>query len=294
MAETFTDIHSLSKFSQGERFPVVSAAKLNANWDQIDANMVKAATSFPSTFPLNKVLMRTDVPAFYVNTGTPTVPEWTLIPAAAPSIDMASIMMVKDFFIANGRMPSTILKEAVHEFPALDFSFLNGGSLAITKGSAKFTGSSRGAVFGWDLGAGYKRTLSIFGMNRAASFRLIPMIFSGVPVDIALTGITSYQFWIDVFGGSFDLIGPGGTLATLTTPAPPAVAQGPNLAVAIYYSHDDSVLEFYVRYGGENWIQIGAFTNNAIASIRAVGWSVDNQGAAVEYLGCPLGVYGEN
>ena len=59
MAETFTSIHQLSKWTQRQRFPIISADKLNANWDKIDANLVKAATAFPSTFPLNKLLMRT-------------------------------------------------------------------------------------------------------------------------------------------------------------------------------------------------------------------------------------------
>lgn len=37
MGETFTPNLHLSKFAQGERFPVVSAVKLNANWTAIDA-----------------------------------------------------------------------------------------------------------------------------------------------------------------------------------------------------------------------------------------------------------------
>lgn len=45
MSETFTSNLALSKFGQNERYPVVSAAKLNANWDTIDESVTEVQSN---------------------------------------------------------------------------------------------------------------------------------------------------------------------------------------------------------------------------------------------------------
>jgi hypothetical protein len=74
MAETFTETLALSKW---EDLDTPTAAKLNANWDKLDAISPFYGTSFPSTYPLNKIFLRTDESILYHNTGTKPTPIWT-------------------------------------------------------------------------------------------------------------------------------------------------------------------------------------------------------------------------
>lgn len=74
MTETFTQVHRLGRWDDGDD---PGAAGLNANWDMIDQALVFYGTAFPSTYPLNKLFLRTDLELIYFNTGTPAVPAWT-------------------------------------------------------------------------------------------------------------------------------------------------------------------------------------------------------------------------
>lgn len=80
MAETFTNDLSLSKFAQGEVPPVLSAAKLNANWDKVDAAVIGHGNAFPASYQVGKYFFRADQGLLHENTGTLNAPVWTARP----------------------------------------------------------------------------------------------------------------------------------------------------------------------------------------------------------------------
>jgi hypothetical protein len=75
MTETFTKGHNLSKFDDGDN---PGAAKLNANWTNIDARLVGIGVAFPAEYPVSGLFLRSDENKLYENTGTEAAPVFTL------------------------------------------------------------------------------------------------------------------------------------------------------------------------------------------------------------------------
>lgn len=75
MAETTTPGHLLKKYDDGD---TPGAANLNSNWDTIDTRLMGVGDSFPSTYAVTGLFLRTDEAKLYENTGTIGTPVWTL------------------------------------------------------------------------------------------------------------------------------------------------------------------------------------------------------------------------
>ncbi len=75
MAETETPGHLLKKYETGD---TPGASNLNFNWDTIDTRLMGVGGSFPTTYAVTGLFLRTDEAKLYENTGTIGTPVWTL------------------------------------------------------------------------------------------------------------------------------------------------------------------------------------------------------------------------
>jgi len=192
MAESFTNELLLSMFAQNERFPVVSAAKLNANWQKIDAAVMGQGSGFPTTFTVGKLFLKTGGVgrgAIYKNTGTFDTPVWTALirlddlaiadisglqaaldakasisyvdAAVAGALSNADVLMQKPFFSHHGFLPANTILENLFDCPAFDQS--SGGAQSSRPGARRNVSSGIVCLNSWDLGQDYTKVLFIGG-----------------------------------------------------------------------------------------------------------------------------------
>jgi len=296
MTERFTPVHGLGEWDD---LDTPGAAALNMNWDIIEANLVKCSGAFPASFPLNKILVRTDLFAFYLNTGTVNVPVWTSLPVIPPGFtdaNRAELALGKKFFTDNGLMPANIIKEALNIFPAPDVSNPAGGTFTRKHARARFTGvGTAPANFVWNLGANYTKVLIILGGTRYEAFNLGPTVMKSLPVDGAgpdgyfLTNGTPFTLFRNNGGASYTSRGNLDALAN--NPG----TGGPTVGMALLIDCVAQIQQCFLRYGPETWISGPDFAADAssITFARYAGIWLQTQGAADEWITCPIGIYAE-
>ncbi len=205
----------------------------------------------------------------------------------------ADYMLLKDFFDQQGLLPPTTLIEELYDYPARDFSNLNGGTLAINMSRGKFTPAVNSvANWGWDIGSLKGTILCLIGMARVRNSDLGIFIGSAAPgateiadgsylADFAAGGISIYKYT----GGTFTQLGTDASIG------PPDTTGSPSFALGFYYDDATNRLIAFARVGSECWFPVVDLTDSSFTTMRYVGIRIGPVGAPIYWSGTPIAIY---
>ena len=271
MAETFTEIHHISKFDD---LDTPTAAKLNANWDGIDARLVFFGTTFPTVYPLGKLFLKTNEPALYFNTGTHDVPVWTPLSAsgvikADGSVPFAGDQSMGGFNLTDLEDPESAQDAATMAYvdarsslifvdPNLEtFAWRNQDGATATP-SGKSILFSKGPVTSTNLSI-YKRSSPTLPFSFEAAFQVaFPLhqtfLIFGITFLNVAGGGHHYSVGVGYTANDFSEMS-NGNLTSFTVNTQVALKPFADQATVFLKGTDDgTTMKFYSSINGKDWV----------------------------------------
>jgi hypothetical protein len=162
----------------------------------------------------------------------------------------------------------------------------------------KYTPSSAGATWGWDMGAQKNRALFILGMARPKSTYQSIYLANTLPTTGPSDG---YMFVANSGTSKMELYkGPVGSFAvddalTETAVYPDIDSTKPSFGLAIYADGTTGRVVTFLRIGPEVWWPVMDLVDSdpsRVTTFRYVGVGFSTP-SSIMWAGCPLGIYAE-
>jgi hypothetical protein len=204
---------------------------------------------------------------------------------------------LRGFFRKQGFLPAEVVKEELYNYPAPDFSNLNGGTLDRSMSRIKFTPGGVGAAanWGWDSGGEKSKLLAIMSLSRVKNAGIGIFFADSLPAASEIPD-GSYLFNVQANTPDFEIFKKAGggftSLGSQTSVIPTDSFGAPSFGLAFYYDDATNRLIAFLRMGSEAWWPIIDITDASFTTMRYIG--IRNGAASatqIVWSGVPLEIY---